>query len=65
MNDSSNLINVVYRDAFEAQRMVAPIVMPVKDNTDLSNFEEYPGIVHSLLSLAYHIIWFYLILCMV
>lgn len=22
--------------------MPAPIVMPVKDNTDLSNFEEYP-----------------------
>jgi len=29
-------------DAFEQQRMAAPIVLPVKNNTDLSNFEEYP-----------------------
>jgi len=29
-------------DAFEARKIPAPIIMPVKNNEDLSNFEEYP-----------------------
>jgi len=29
-------------EAFEKQSMEAPIILPVKDKYDLSNFEEYP-----------------------
>ena len=27
---------------FEAKRLIAPIILPVKSSEDLSNFEEYP-----------------------
>lgn len=29
-------------DRLESRKMPAPLILPIKDNTDMSNFDEYP-----------------------